>query len=313
MRERILVTGGAGYIGSILVPLLLNNDYHVKVFDNLMYNQTSLLQCFINPYFEFIYGDIRNKKQIKDAIKNVDYIIHLAAIVGAPACAKNPELAESINYMGAVNVEKARDKKTQKILFASTGSNYGKVKDICDEETLLNPLTEYGITKTKAEKHLYDSGNMIGFRFATAFGLSPRMRLDLLPNDFTYQAVKNRSLLVYEKNFRRTFIHVRDIARAFLHGINNYDSMKDQIYNCGSKTMNMTKEDLVKKIASMTPLSYSFSEFGHDPDQRDYEVSYKKIESTGYRITINIEEGIKELINGYKMIKINTTNTNFPR
>ena len=300
---KILVTGGAGFIGSLLTPALLDTGHKVRVLDNLMYGGQSLLPNFFNKKFEFLKGDIRNASDVKAAVKGVDAIINLAAIVGYPACKKDPRLAEGVNYGGTVLLDQSRSRE-QLILFASTGSNYGTVVDeVCTEETPLNPLSVYGDTKVRAEQYLLDVGGAICFRFATAFGLSPRLRLDLLINDFTYQAVKNKQVIVYERNFKRTFIHVRDIVRSFLFAIDGAHRMKDNVYNVGSDSMNCSKEDVVIKIADRVDFSYHFADVGHDADQRNYEVSYEKIQKLGFDTTVTIEEGIDELVSGYEVIE----------
>lgn len=299
---KILITGGSGYVGSVLVPTLLNHGYQVKVLDNLMFKQTSLLPYFINKNFEFILGDVRDVHTLKEAVKDADFVIHLAAIVGAPVCAAHPELAHTVNFQGTVNLDSVRS-ATQPVIYASTGSNYGKVDGICTEDSPLNPLSVYGETKTKAEQHLKQAGNMIGFRFATAYGISPRLRLDLMPNDFVFQALRVGNLIVYQKDVRRTFIHVTDMARAFLHAIENYDRMKNEIYNVGDESMNITKEDVANLVKKYVKFYLHFAEIGTDPDMRDYEVSYEKIRSTGYQTTISLEEGIKELVSALKLVK----------
>src|SRR5574341_130028 len=234
----VLVTGGAGYVGSVLVPRLLASGHHVRVLDNLMYGGQSLLPFFSYPQFEFIKGDILDEQAVRRATKGVDVIIHLAAIVGYPACKKYEQLAHDVNYVGTKIVDKSRERQ-QRIIFASTGSNYGAlIGDFCTEETPLNPLTIYGTTKTNAEQHLLQSGNAICYRFATAFGVSPRMRLDLLINDFVYQAVKVRNLIIYERTFKRTFIHVIDMARSIMFALENGHRMVDNVYNVGSENMN---------------------------------------------------------------------------
>lgn len=299
---KILVTGGSGYVGSVLVPLLLHKNYDVRVFDNLLFKQTSLLPYFINPHFEFIHGDVRDVHALKIAVQGVDTIVHLAAIVGAPVCSSHPELAEAVNYQGTINLDSVRS-PSQPIIYASTGSNYGKIEGICTEETPLRPLSVYGQTKTKAEEHLKRSGNMIGYRFATAFGISPRLRLDLMPNDFALQALRVGNLIVYQKNVRRTFIHVTDMARAFLHAIEHFDEMKNNIYNVGNENMNLTKEEVARLVKRFVDYYLHFAEIGTDPDQRDYEVSYEKIRSTGFHTQVSMEDGIREIVEALKLLK----------
>ncbi|OGL89450.1 epimerase [Candidatus Uhrbacteria bacterium RIFCSPLOWO2_02_FULL_51_9] len=298
---KVLVTGGAGFIGSVLVELLLQHNHHVTVLDNLLYRQHTLLSHFINPYFEFIHGDIRDAKTVQDAVRGVDAIVHLAAIVGAPACNKNPQLAEEVNVAGTKNLLDATAPE-QWLLYGSTGSNYGKVDSICTEETPLNPLSIYGITKTRAEELVMARGNGICYRFATGFGLSPRLRLDLLPNDYAFQAVKNGTLIVYERHMKRTFIHVRDMARAFLHGLEQFETMKNNVYNVGSNTMNYSKQDLAHVLLRHVDYYLHFAEVGTDPDKRDYEVSYDKIAKTGFTTQVDMERGIIELVKGMRTV-----------
>jgi nucleoside-diphosphate-sugar epimerase len=307
---KILVTGGSGYVGSTLVPLLLQEGYHVTVLDNLMYQQNSLLPFFINKNFQLIKGDIRDVSILKNAVKDKDLIVHLAALVGAPACNANPTLAESINYQGTCNLSNIRERQSQPIIFASTGSNYGSINGICTENVPLRPLSVYGETKTKAENYLLEQGNVICYRFATAFGISSRLRLDLLPNDFVFQALRAGNLIVYEKNSRRTFIHVTDMARAILYAIKNFFKMKNEVYNVGDETLNATKEEVALIVKKYINFYLHFAEIGSDPDQRDYEVSYQKIKLTGFKTIISLEEGIKEMVDGFKTIHLNNPYSN---
>jgi nucleoside-diphosphate-sugar epimerase len=302
MSVRVLVTGGAGYVGCVLVERLLAENYSVTVFDNLMFGGRGLLPYFSRTNFRFIKGDIRDKEQLANAVKQTDLIVHLAAIVGYPACKKDPRLAEEVNIGGTDNLLAVRA-PSQAIVYASTGSNYGAYTGmLCTEETPLNPITLYGISKTKAERAILDSGNAIGFRFATAFGSSPRMRLDLLINDFTYRALRERNLIIYEKDFKRTFIHVRDMAEAFAFAIKHFDKMKDDIFNAGSEEMNFSKEEIALKIQQKVPYYLHFADVGKDEDQRNYEVSYEKIRKLGLKTKIDVDCGISELINAYSVI-----------
>jgi len=300
---KILVTGGAGYVGSVLVPELLNKSHKIRVLDNLMYNQSSLLPYFINKNFEFIKGDIRDENAVRRSLKDVDYIVHLVAIVGMPACKKNPPLAEAVNVNGTALLTNLRS-RSQGIIYASSVSNYGAAGGICDEETLPNPLSEYAVTKHRAEELVLDAGNVVAFRFATAFGLSPRLRLDLLPNDFTFNALKNKSLIVYEKNFRRTFIHVRDMARAILFAIENFNDLKDGVYNVGHESMNYTKKEVAEAIKQKIDYFLYFADIDCDPDKRNCYISFKKISSKGFKTSITLDEGIEELIKGFQMVTI---------
>jgi nucleoside-diphosphate-sugar epimerase len=292
---KVLITGGAGYVGTSLIPQLLANKYQVTVYDSLLFGVDPILPFFRNPDFNFIKGDVRDLDNLKAAAKDADVVIHLAAIVGYPACRKDPDLAESVNVTGTQNVIKATSNE-QLIIFGSTGSNYGAVEEICTEETPLNPLSLYGQTKTLAEKMLLEERNTIAWRFATAFGVSPRLRLDLLINDFTYKAVKEGYLVVYEKHFMRTFIHVSDMGRAFLFGIANRDTMVKNVYNVGSQTMNFSKQDICDMIKVQTNAYVHYADVGEDADKRNYVVSYEKLNKLGYFTTIPVEDGIKELV-----------------
>jgi len=306
---KVLVTGGAGYVGTTLVPQLLKAGYEVIVFDNLMFGGDYILPFFRFKNFHFIEGDIRNEDALWNAAKNADVIIHLAAIVGFPACRKEPELAKTVNVDGTRNLIKVTS-KSQLIIYASTGSNYGALEEVCTEESPLNPLSLYGQTKTMAERMLMEERTTIGYRFATAFGVSPRMRLDLLINDFTYKAITQGYLVVYESHFMRTFIHVYDMGRAFLFGIENQDKMKNNIYNVGSEKMNCSKREICELIKARTNFYVHYADIGEDADKRNYVVSYKKINSLGYDTTINIEEGIDELVRALKAIKFKTPYSN---
>ncbi len=307
MNNKILVTGGAGYIGSTLVPILLKQGYKVTVLDSLIFNQTSLLDCCADSNFEFIQGDICNHELVNSLIPEFDIIIPLAAIVGAPACKRNPSLTRMVNYDAHMNIVENISIQ-QKVLFPTTNSGYGigEKDSYCTEESPLNPISEYGRTKVEIEKALLDMGSAITFRLATVFGMSPRMRMDLLVNDFVYKAVKERSLVLFEEHFRRNYIHVRDVTKAFLFGIENYDKMKGEPYNVGLSSANITKRELAEKIKEYVPELYIHSaEIGEDPDKRDYIVSNDKIESLGWHPDHTLDDGIPELIKGYNIIRPN--------
>lgn len=294
--KNILITGGAGYIGAMLTRELLQKNYRVKVLDSLRFGGASLIPFFSYPNFEFIKGDIRIKKDMVKALEDIDLVIHLAAIVGFPACRQDPELSYHINVNGTKNLVNCVKGKLP-ILFASTNSVYGKVSGtICTEETPLQPLSEYGSQKVIAEKIIQRNKKFVIFRFATAYGVSPKMRLDIMPNDFVYKAVKEKSLIVYEKKFMRTFIHVKDMANAFLFALENYKKMQGETYNMGDNKMNYSKEDVCLMIKKKLDYYLHFAEINKDLEQRDYEVSYNKLAKLGFKTTISMEEGIDELI-----------------
>jgi nucleoside-diphosphate-sugar epimerase len=305
----ITITGGAGYVGTTLIPLLLNSGHKVKILDNLMFGGDQLLPFFRNLNFEFQKGDIRNKEDVKKAVKNADVIIHLAAIVGYPACRKDPQLAESVNVEGT-KIISSTISKNQLILYGSTGSNYGSVEEICTEETPLNPLSLYGQTKTIAEAYLLECNTTIAYRFATAFGVSPRLRLDLLINDFTYKALSQGYLVVYESHFMRTFIHVTDMARSFLFAIENQEKMKGQVFNVGSEKLNYSKKEICELISKKTNAYVYYANIGEDVDKRNYTVSYEKINKLGFSTSITVEEGIEELIKVLVVIDSKTQYSN---
>lgn len=306
---KILVTGGAGYVGTVLISMLLEK-HEVRCFDNLSWDGLPLLPFFANPRFEFMKGDIRDKEAVKKAANNVDAIIHLAAVVGYPACRKHPIMSQEVNVEGTRHLVETADIKIP-IFFASTGSTYGKlIGELCTETTPLNPLTDYGRQKAQAEEIIKQRGNYIIYRFATAYGVSPRFRLDLLPNDFTYRAVKEKTLIVYEKNFMRTFIHVRDMARAFIHALDNFNEMKNETYNVGDEGQNVKKEQICLIIKKHVDYYLHFADVGKDFDQRDYMVSYEKIRKTGWKPTVTIEDGIKELIKAVEAVEIKTPFSN---
>jgi nucleoside-diphosphate-sugar epimerase len=307
MAEKVLVTGGAGYLGSTLVPLLLRKGYEVTVLDNLMHGQHVLLDCCASKGFDFIKGDICDQSLVNALIARHDIVIPLAAIVGAPACKLNPTLTEMVNRDAHLNIVRQTG-RSQRVIFPTTNSGYGiGEKDaFCTEQSPLRPLSSYGITKVEIEKAFLDKGNATTFRLATVFGMSPRMRMDLLVNDFTYRAFKDKSVILFEDHFRRNYIHVRDVASAFLFGMDNYDRMQGQAYNVGLSAANLTKRQLAEKIKQYVPDFYIHSApIGQDPDKRDYLVSNDKIEALGWKPQHSLDDGIQELLKGYKILKPN--------
>lgn len=307
---RVLITGGAGYVGTTLTAALLEKGHFVRCYDVLTFGGDPLIPFFRNNKYEFVKGDIRDGENLRKCLQDIDIIIHLAAIVGYPACKKDPEMALQVNLNGTKILNLARQRQ-QPIIFASTGSSYGAlVDDVCTEDTPLNPLTVYGRTKGEAEKILMDAGNVVAYRFATAFGLSPRLRLDLLVNDFCYQAVRNRSLVVYEAYFKRTFIHVQDMARAFIHAIDNFDSIKDNIYNCGDNSMNASKMGIAELIKKRVDFYFHAADIEKDEDARNYEVSYDKLSATGYRTEISLDQGVDEMVRAFQVIQIHNPYSN---
>jgi nucleoside-diphosphate-sugar epimerase len=307
MKYNILVTGGAGYIGSILVPELLALGHNVTVLDNFMYDQASLNNNCIHKNFNVINGDIRVKSIMSKLIKKVDIIIPLAALVGAPLCNLDPIGAKTTNY-DAVKLMLKLVSPQQMILMPTTNSAYGTggVNNYCTEESLLKPISQYAIEKVKIEQELMQLGNAVSFRLATVFGMSSRMRTDLLVNDFVYRAVYDGFVVLFEGHFKRNYIHVRDVSRIFIHGINNYQNLKGQIFNVGLSEANISKIELCKEIKKKIPTFIHIEQLiGRDPDQRNYIVSNKKIEATGFKTNYSLEDGIIELIKGYTMIKNN--------
>jgi nucleoside-diphosphate-sugar epimerase len=305
---KVLITGGAGYIGSALTGLLLYRGHKVTVYDALHFGIDPMLPYFRSPNFELVQGDIRDGEALKRTLQGADAIIHLAAVVGYPACKRDPAYAESVNLMGTRVLNLARS-SSQPILFASTGSVYGAVAEgMCSEDTPVAPLTVYGRTKADAEKLLMDAGNVVAYRFATAFGLSARQRLDLLVNDFCYQAVQNRSLVLYEAHHQRTFLHVQDIARAFVHALDNFAQMRDQVYNCGG--FNASKKDIAAMIKEHTDYYLHLAEIGKDEDQRNYTVFYDKLYDTGYLPKVTLQEGIAEMVRAFRFLKVRNPYSN---
>lgn len=303
-QMNILVTGGAGYVGSVLVPELLKLGHKVSVLDNFIYNQNSLLSCCAYESFNVIRADVRDEVILKKALKDVDYIIPLAALVGAPLCDKDKVAAVTVNRGAVASIAKLSS-KDQRIIIPTTNSGYGIGQKgvYCTEDTPLNPITLYGRVKMEAERIVLERGNSISFRLATVFGMSPRMRIDLLVNDFTYRAVKDKFVVVFEGHFKRNYIHVRDVARVFIHAINNFEKMKNEAYNVGLSDANLSKLELCARIKEqISDFVYLESPVGQDPDKRDYIVSNEKIEKSGFKPIHSLEMGIKELIKGYRIL-----------
>ncbi len=301
----VLVSGGAGYIGSVLCEHLLKKKYKVTVVDNLMYRQDSLFQFCSNPNFEFVFGDVRDENLMKSLIKRMDVIIPLAAIVGAPACDLDPWMAKSTNFDAIKLINRLRS-KSQLIIYPTTNSGYGTSSGevFCTEETPLQPISLNGKTKTDAETELLGSKNTITLRLATVFGISPRMRLDLLVNHFVYSAVMDGYLVIFEKDFKRNYIHIRDVADCFIYCIEHADKMIGRPYNVGLDEANLSKEELALKVKEYVPNFYvHFAEVGSDPDKRNYIVSSQRLKEAGFKATRSLEEGIEELLKGYKMIR----------
>jgi len=306
MKPKVFITGGAGYIGSVLVPYLLNLDFSVTVLDNLHYKQHSLLHCFSNPHFHFIQGDACNEILIKEQLKNADIIIPLAAIVGAPACDRNPILATQLNYDAILKILHYSS-ASQILIYPNTNSGYGigEKQSFCTEKTPLKPISLYGKLKVQSEEMLLSSARAVAFRLATVFGISPRMRLDLLVNDFTFRACQDRCIVLFEEHFKRNFIHVRDVASAFHFGITHFSKMKGEAYNVGLSSANLSKRELCEKIKAFIPELYIHSAtIGEDPDKRDYIVSNEKLESLGWQPKVSLEEGIQEIIAAYPILRM---------
>jgi len=305
MGHQILVTGGAGYLGSTLVPELLAAGHRVTVLDNFMYNQNSLAHVCHHPGFDVVRGDVRSESAVLPLLKKADIVIPLAAYVGAPLCARDPVGASSTNHDAIVMMLK-HVSKHQRILMPTTNSAYGSgdEKNFCTEDSPLRPMSLYAIEKVKVEKELMQHPNATSFRLATVFGMSPRMRIDLLVNDFTYRAVHDRFVVLFEAGFKRNYIHVRDIARVFMHGIDHYEKTNGQIFNVGLSDANVSKRELCLAIQKQVP-EFTFIEapIGKDPDQRNYIVSNARIEATGYQPQVSLDAGIRELIKGFTMIR----------
>ena len=304
---KILVTGGGGYVGNVLCRHLLDKGYQVKCVDNFHKGQCdAIIPLATNPNFEFEYGDVTVLEQMKEAVRGCDAIIHLAAIVGFPACKSQPSLATAVNVEGTRNVIFARESYNPKmpLVYASTGSVYGKVEGTCTEESPLNAVSLYGANKRIAEEMVATQDNTVSFRFATGFGVSPCMRVNLLVNDFVHQAMTNKILTIFQADFRRTFIHVRDMAKAFTMGVENIGNWKHKVYNCGANHLNWTKRELAEYVKENTGCFVHYEEIGTDADQRDYEVSYDKLENEGFSCDVDMKTGIQELIKVAPILQI---------
>ena len=311
MKHNILVTGGAGYLGSILVPELLRAGNRVTVLDNFMYKQNSLAHVCSDPRFQIVQGDVRVKNTVLPLLEEAEIIIPLAALVGAPLCSRDPINAKTVNHDAMLALfEWAQDE--QYILMPTTNSAYGTgdENNFCTEESKLRPISQYAREKVEVEKALMRRPNSISFRLATVFGMSPRMRIDLLVNDFVYRAVHDQFITLFESHFKRNYIHVRDVTRAFSHAIEHFVEMKGEVYNVGLSEANLSKQELCERIQRHIP-SFIFQETAveKDPDQRNYIVSNEKIERTGFKPAYSLDNGIHELIKGYTMIQ-NTRYTN---
>lgn len=320
---KILITGAAGYIGSILTPALLKEGYTVVAIDSFLYNQSSLLDCCNDKNLTIVRGDARDENLVAEHIKGADFILPLACLTGAPLCKKEPDAATSTN-LGAIKIILKLRTPEQKIIFPTTNSGYGIGQEgvYCDENTPLNPISLYGRLKVEAEKAILESGNAITLRLATVFGVSPRMRLDLLVNDFVYRAVNDGFIILFEPHFKRNYVHIRDVASAFIHCVNNFESMKNNAYserseeqgspqsggsyNLGLDEANLSKMELCEEIKKQVPkFVFMESKIGEDPDKRNYIVSNEKIKKAGFSPKTSLQEGITELIKGYKVIKRN--------
>ncbi len=302
---KVLITGGAGYIGSVLVPELLKKGHFVTVIDNFMYKQTSLVGCCNCDNFEIVNGDCRDYELIKKHIEGKDYIFPLAALVGFPLCDKDKTAATTTN-LDAVKAVLELRKPNQRVIFPCTNSGYGlgQGQDYCTEESPISPISLYGKTKMAAEKAVLESGNSVAFRFATLFGASPRMRTDLLVNDFVYRAVYDRSAVIFEGHFMRNYLHVRDAAGAFIFAMEHFEEMKGKTYNCGLSDANLSKLELCEIIKKYIPkFTFLEADIDADPDKRNYLVSNERIESIGFKPQYSLDDGVKELIKVYTMIK----------
>lgn len=304
MKSTVLVTGAAGYLGSVLCEHLLDADFQVVGLDSLRYGQHSLFHLCADPRFEFVHGDVRDQDLMCRLVGRADVIVNLAAVVGAPACDRDPWLAREVN-LGAVRLLNQMRSPQQLVLQPTTNSGYGAQSGdvFCTEETPLEPISLYGRTKVDAEAELLGSPNAISLRLATVFGVSPRMRLDLLVNHFVYAAVTDRYLVIFEGDFKRNYVHIRDVAEGFLHCIANRDHMVGNAYNLGLDAANLSKKELALKVKEQVPdFHLTFSDIGKDPDKRNYIVSNERLRQAGFEATRGLDDGIRELLKGYRML-----------
>jgi nucleoside-diphosphate-sugar epimerase len=302
---KVLVTGGAGYIGSVLIPTLLEHAHEVIVLDTFERGTTELAACCRYAGFEPIKGDARDESILNEIVPRADVLIPLAAVVGAPLCKQDPIKAKTLNRDAVLALVK-RSSPSQIIVYPTTNSGYGvgETGKYCTEETPLKPISLYGVTKCEAENSVLDAGNGVSLRLATVMGMSPRMRIDLLVNDFTWRAVTDRAVVIFEGHFKRNYIHVRDVAKGFEHAIANFSSMKGEAYNLGLSSANLSKLELCATIKKQVPaFNYLEAQIGEDPDKRDYIVSNEKLEATGWRPDFSLEASISELILGYRMLR----------
>lgn len=305
MAEKVLITGGAGYIGSILTEHLLREGYKVTILDNLLFGQQTHFHFCANPNYEFVFGDCRSEATLKKLVPQADIIISLAAIVGAPACDRDPWMAKSLNHEAIALINKIRS-PNQFMIYPMTNSGYGTQtgEAFCTEETPLEPISLYGSTKVEAEQIVLNSQNALSLRLATVFGMSPRLRLDLLVNNFTYMAFTEGYLVIFEKDFKRNFVHVRDVADCMIHCIKNSKQMSGRPYNLGNDDANMSKEELALCIKEQLPNFYiHYADVGSDPDKRNYVVSNQRLREAGFEARRGISDGVKELIKGYQMLR----------
>jgi nucleoside-diphosphate-sugar epimerase len=301
---RVLVTGAAGYLGSTLCERLLREGYEVLALDNLLVGQQSLFHLAADPHFDFVQGDARDERLMADLVRRSDVIIPLAAIVGAPACDRDPWGATSINRDGVILAHRLAS-GDQLVIYPTTNSGYGTQSGavFCTEETPLEPISLYGRTKVEAERALLDAGDAITLRLATVFGLSPRMRLDLLVNHFVWAAVTDGTIVLFEKDFKRNYVHVRDVADCFVHAIEHSDRMVGRPFNVGLDDANLSKAELAALIQRHVPGFYvHYAEYGTDPDKRNYIVSNARLREAGFEARRGLEDGIRELLKGYRMI-----------